>query len=105
MRFSAGHPCLRLGPPGSPNLSAGPPAPHLSCLGGPLAEALDLPARVHDSLRPGEERVAHGADLGLELFASRARPERVSTHAGDERVFVVGGVNGYFHGLTPREVY
>src|SRR2546430_12981353 len=32
MRSSSVHPCLRLGPPGSPNLSAGPPAASLVVL-------------------------------------------------------------------------
>jgi len=78
---------------------------HLSGLGGPLAEALDLSARVNDELCPCEEGVAHRADFGLELFASRARRERVSAHASDERVFVVSRVNSCFHGLAPWEVY
>src|SRR6266849_3158449 len=37
----------------------------------PLTKTLDLAARVHDPLGAGEERVAHRADLGLELFARR----------------------------------
>src|SRR5258708_25049887 len=47
-------------------------------LSSPLAEPLDLAAGVHDPLRAREERVADGADLGLELLARRPGRERVS---------------------------
>src|SRR5438270_3935211 len=55
-------------------------------LSRPLAEALDLAARVHDPLRAGEERVADRADFRLELLARRPGRERVPAHAGDDRI-------------------
>src|SRR5262249_48166187 len=67
----------------------------------PLPEALDLSAGVHDPLRAREERVADGADLGLELLARRAGREGVPARAGDDRVFVKGGVNLCFQGFSP----
>src|SRR5712692_6824069 len=62
-------------------------------LSSPLAEPLDLPARVNDPLRAREEWVAYGADLGLQLLARGTRRESVPASAGDDRVFVEGGVN------------
>src|SRR5437588_9062746 len=59
----------------------------------PLVEALDLAAGVDDALLAGEEGVAGGADLGLELLAHRPGRERVSAHAGDDRVFVESGMD------------
>src|SRR2546430_2020045 len=57
-----------------------------------LVEALHLAAGVDDALLAGEEGVAVGADLGLELLARGAGRERVAAHAGDDRVFVKGGM-------------
>src|SRR4029077_14158189 len=59
----------------------------------PLAEPLHLSARVDDALRAREERVAHGADLGLELLARRSGREGIPARAGDDRVFVESGMN------------
>src|SRR6202171_4148638 len=72
-------------------------------LSSPLAEPLDLTAGVHDPLRAREERVADGADLGLELLARRPGRERVPAYAGDDRVFVIGGVNLCFQGLDSKK--
>src|SRR5438477_13178637 len=76
-----------------------------SGLSSPLAEPLDLPARVHDPLRPCEERVADGADLGLQLLARGTGRERVPARAGDDRVFVKGGVNLCLQVLLRGVVY
>src|SRR6266481_5319962 len=70
----------------------------------PLAEPLDLAARVDDPLGAGEERMAHGADLGLELLASRASRERVPARAGDDRVFVIGGMDLCFQRDASRRI-
>src|SRR5712692_1585930 len=70
----------------------------------PLTETLDLAAGVHDPLGAREERMAHRADLGLELFARRPGRERVPAHAGDDRVFVVGGMNLCFQRDASRRL-
>src|SRR5207237_651926 len=69
-------------------------------LSSPLAEPLDLPARVDDALRAREERVAHGADLGLQLLARGSGRERVPARAGHDRVFIEGGMDLDFHGFS-----
>src|SRR6266508_5707900 len=74
-------------------------------LSSPLAEPLDLSARVHDPLRAREEGVADGADLGLQLLARGSRGEGVPARAGDDRVFVEGGMNLCYQGITPGVVY
>src|SRR6266581_480253 len=68
-------------------------------LSSPLPEPLDLSAGVHDALRAREERMADGADLGLQLLARGSGRERVPARAGDDRVFVKGGVNLCLHGF------
>src|SRR5262249_18543235 len=66
----------------------------------PLAEALDLAPGVDNPLRARVEGMARGADLGLELFLGRAGREGVSTDAGDDRVFVIGGMDLCLHSLS-----
>src|SRR6266581_3009751 len=70
-------------------------------LSSPLPEPLDLAARVHDPLRAREERMADGADLGLQLLTRGTGREGVPARAGDDRVFVKGGVNLCLQSLTP----
>src|SRR5262245_65124072 len=53
-------------------------------------EALHPTAGVHELLLPGVERVALGADLHVELFLRRARPELVPAGAGHVREDVLG---------------
>src|ERR1700736_4117474 len=45
-----------------------------------------------------EEGVAYRADLGLELFLRRAGREFIAAQAGHDRVMVVAGMDGGFHG-------
>src|SRR2546430_17145120 len=59
-------------------------------LSSPLPEPLDLAARVHDPLRTREERMADGADLGLQLLTRGTGRAGVPERAGDVRVFVKG---------------
>src|SRR3977135_3518674 len=80
-------------------LARGAARRYLRC---PLVEALDLAAGVDDALLAGEEGVAGGADLGLELLARRAGVERFSAHAGDDRVFVESGMYLGSHCLVLR---
>src|SRR5499427_2443880 len=85
MRSSLGHPCLRLGPPGSPNLSAGP-------RGVTSEERLvSTPAErmVAEQLRPhgvSDERV-------LEAMATVPRDEflspRMRRHAYEDRALAI----------------
>src|SRR5438128_1685241 len=84
--------------------SSGGPALNLSlagCLLGTTPETLHLPAGVDDALRPGEEGVTDGADLGLKFRLSGACGESVATQAGHHSAGVVGGVKLSFHGDSP----
>src|SRR5690348_14984161 len=58
-----------------------------------LVEALHLAAGVHDPLLAGEEGMAGGADLRLQLPPDRAGGEGVAADAGDDRVLVEGGMD------------
>src|SRR3954447_26516051 len=53
-------------------------------------EALDTPARVHQLLLPGVERVAVRADLDVQLGLRRPRHERRPARARDRREHVLG---------------
>src|SRR6187399_3488049 len=53
-------------------------------------EALHPTAGVDELLLPRIERMALGADLHVELFLRRARPELVSARARDVREDVIG---------------
>src|SRR5438445_12674877 len=67
-------------------------------LGQTLLEALHLATGIDDALLPGEERVAHGAHLGLELGHGRSGAEGVSAQAVDDRVGVPDGRDVGLHG-------
>ena len=60
-------------------------------------EALDLAAGVDDALGAGEERVADGAHLGLQLGAGRSGGEGVAAEAAHHRISVVFGVEAGLH--------
>src|SRR5580704_11250385 len=65
---------------------------------GATAEALDLTAGIDDALRPGEERMAHRAHLGLQLRERGAGGEGVAAQAMHFSVDVVDGMDRSFHG-------
>src|ERR1700694_379168 len=63
-----------------------------------LLEPVDAALGIDDSLLAAEEGMAYRADLGLELFLRRAGCEFIAAQTGHDRVMVVGGMNGGFHG-------
>src|SRR5215472_12472001 len=69
---------------------------------GATPEALDLTPGVDDALRTGEERMADGAHLCLQLGQRRTRRERVAAEAVHDRVSVVFGMDSGFHGAPAR---
>src|SRR2546428_13639883 len=64
-----------------------------------LLEPVDAALGVDDPLLAAEEWMAHRADLGLEFFLRRAGREFIAAEAGHDRVMVIGGGDGGFHGL------
>src|SRR5260370_21663380 len=64
-----------------------------------LLEPVDAALGIDDALLAAEEGMAYRADLGLELFLRRAGREFVAAEAGHDRVVVVSGMNGGFHGV------
>src|SRR5260370_34216517 len=63
-----------------------------------LLEPVDAALRIDDSLLAAEEGMAHRADLGLELFLSRAGGESVAAEANHDCIVVVGRMDSGFHG-------
>src|SRR5256885_10328934 len=70
----------------------------LSCRLLALLEPVDAALGIDDPLLAAEEGVAFRADLGLELFLRRAGREFIAAQASHNRVVVVGGMDGGFHG-------
>src|SRR5256885_16157692 len=64
-----------------------------------LLEPVDAALGIDDPLLAAEEGMAYRADLGLEFFLRRAGREFIAAQAGHDRVGVVGGMDGGFHGV------
>src|SRR5213593_4395940 len=97
-----------LGSASPPRSAPGPPfLPHSLGKGTRVAERPRTDGGLGSGIppRPREERMADGADLGLQLLTRGTGREGVPARAGDDRVFVKGGVNLCLQVLLRGVVY
>ena len=65
-----------------------------------LLEAIDASAGIHQLLLAGEERMALGADINLQLLLRAAGFKRLTAHAANDGLAVLG-MDSFFLDFSP----
>ena len=65
-----------------------------------LLEAIDASAGIHQLLLAGEERMALGADINLQLLLRAAGFKRLTAHAANDGLAVLG-MDSFFYDFSP----